>query len=42
VKISGNSQKNHTIKIIVNGKENATTTTNDTGNFEKQIDKLTP
>jgi hypothetical protein len=28
IKISGSSQKNHSIKIIVNGKEEIETTTN--------------
>lgn len=40
VNVSGTSQKNHSIHIILNGKETFKTTTDNNGIFEKEIDWL--
>ncbi len=40
ITVSWLTQKNHQIKIIVNGKDELTTTSNDTWIYEKTIDKL--
>lgn len=40
ITVSGSSQKNHTVKIIVNGSGSVETVTNDDWMFEKKIEKL--
>ncbi|MDP2090294.1 MAG: hypothetical protein Q8K30_01735 [Candidatus Gracilibacteria bacterium] len=40
ISVSGLTQKNHQVKIIVNGKEEISTTSNDSGIYEKTIEKL--
>ncbi|MDD3794081.1 MAG: hypothetical protein PHI37_04670 [Candidatus Gracilibacteria bacterium] len=40
IKISGTTEKNHQVKIIVNGKNELNTTTNNEGIYEKEVTNL--